>query len=107
MMNKYLEKALEIAKTSKCRYKHGCVVVNNGKIISTATNKKIGDPEIAWRKSHVHAEAAAVIAAGKYARGASVYVARVSADGSPATSKPCRKCEGYLSRLGVTQVVWT
>jgi pyrimidine deaminase RibD-like protein len=106
-VNKYLEKAMEIAKTSKCRYKHGCVVVNNGKIISTATNKKVGDPETAWRKSHVHAEIAAVAAAGKHAYGSLVYVARVSADGSPAVSQPCKKCEGYLNRVGVSQVVWT
>jgi pyrimidine deaminase RibD-like protein len=106
-VNKYLEKAMEIAKTSRCRYKHGCVVVNNGRIISTATNKKVGDPETAWRKSHVHAEIAAVLAAGKHARGSSVYVARVAADGSPAVSQPCKKCEGFLSRVGVAQVVWT
>lgn len=106
-MNKYLQRALEVAKKSKCRYKHGCVVVNNGRIVSTATNKKVGDPETAWRKSHVHAEIAAVVAAGKHAHGSSVYVARVAADGSPAVSQPCKKCEGYLSRVGVAQVVWT
>ena len=106
-MNKYLQKALEIAKTSKCRYKHGCVVVNNGRIVSAATNKKVGDPETHWRKSHVHAEAAALIAAGSKAYGATVYVARVAADGSPAASKPCKKCDGYLERFRVAQVRWT
>lgn len=106
-MNKYLEKALEIAGKSKCRYRHGCVVVNNGKIVATATNKKIGDPETHWRRSHVHAEAAAVLAAGAKANGATVYVARVSADGRPANSKPCKKCDGYLARFGVSQVRWT
>jgi pyrimidine deaminase RibD-like protein len=106
-MNKYLEKALEIAKTSKCRYKHGCVVVNNGKIVSSATNKKVGSPETAWRKSHVHAEAAAIIAAGAKAYGATVYVARSAADGSAASSKPCKKCNGYLARYRVFQVRWT
>jgi len=106
-MNKYLEKALQIAMTSKCRYKHGCVVVNNGRIVSAATNKKVGDPETHWRKSHVHAEAAAIIAAGSKAYGATVYVARAAADGSPAPSKPCKKCDGYLERFGVAQVRWT
>lgn len=106
-MNKYLEKALEIAKTSKCRYRHGCVVVNNGQIVSTATNKKVGSPETHWRKSHVHAEAAAIIAAGPKAYGATVYVARAAADGSPASSKPCKKCDGYLARFRVSQVRWT
>lgn len=106
-MNKYLQKALEIAKTSKCRYRHGAIVVNNGRIVAVATNKKVGDPATQWRRSHIHAEAAAIIAAGKYAKGASVYVARAAADGSPAESKPCKKCEGYLERFKVGQVVWT
>ena len=106
-MNKYLQKALEIAKTSKCRYKHGCVVVNNGRIVSVATNKKVGDPETHWRKAHVHAEAAALIAAGSKAYGSTVYVARAAADGSPADSKPCKKCDRYLERFGVAQVRWT
>lgn len=106
-MNKYLEKALEIAMTSKCRYKHGCVVVSNGKIVATATNKKVGDPLTQWRRSHIHAEAAAIMAARKYANGAKVYVARVTSDGLPADSKPCKKCEGYLQRFKVAEVVWT
>lgn len=106
-MNKYLEKALEIAQTSKCRYRHGCIVVSRGRIVASATNKKVGDPETQWRRSHIHAEAAAIIAAGKHAHGALVYVARAAADGSPAYSKPCKKCERYLERFGVAQVVWT
>lgn len=106
-MSKYLKQALEVAKTSKCKYKHGCVVVNNGKILATATNKKIADPHTHWRRSHIHAEMAAIIAAGNQAVGATVYVARVSADGSPAYSKPCKKCERILDRYGIAQVFWT
>lgn len=107
-MNKYLEKALEIAQTSKCRYRHGCVVVSKkGKVVAQATNKKVGDPETAWRRSHIHAEVAALVAAGTLARGAMVYVARVNKAGEPVLSKPCVKCERYLKRYGVAGVVWT
>lgn len=106
-MNRYLEIALEVAQRSKCRYRHGCIVVSKGRIIATATNKKIADPTTHWRRSHVHAEAAAAIAAGTRAKGSIVYVARLAADGSPAYSKPCKKCQSYLERLGVAQVVWT
>jgi hypothetical protein len=28
-------------------------------------------------------------------------------DGTPALSKPCKKCERYLKRYGVSEVVWT
>ena len=106
-MNKFLEKAMKAAERSKCRHKHGCVVVNNGRIVAVATNKKIGDPLTHWRRAHVHAEAAAVIAAGSRAHGATVYVARLAANGQPANSKPCKRCDGYLDRFGVSQVRWT
>ena len=107
-MNKYLSKALELAKTSKCRQKHAAIVVWNGTIVASKTNRKIAAPlDNQWRRAHIHAEAAAVRAAGKYASGSIVYVARVAADGSPANSKPCKKCEGYMDRYKVSQVVWT
>lgn len=106
-MSKYLLEALKVAQKSKCRYKHGCIVVNRGKIVSSATNKKVGDPETHWRRAHIHAEMAAVLAAGKHANGATVYVARLAADGSPASSQPCKKCERFLERYGIAQVVWT
>lgn len=106
-MSKNLEKAIKVAQKSKCKYRHGCVVVVNGRVVAEATNRKVGDPESGWRKSHIHAEFAALIAAGSRATGAQVYVARVLADGSPANSKPCKKCERLIERMGVSQVVWT
>lgn len=106
-MNRYLEMALGVASKSKCRHKHGCVVVRDGRIVSTSTNKKIGDPTTAWRTSHVHAEFAAITAAGSLAVGSNVYIARIAADGSPAPSKPCKKCESILLRSKVAKVVWT
>lgn len=75
--------------------------------MATATNKRVGNPEEAWRRSHVHAEAAALLAAGDRAYGANVYVARLTADGGPAESKPCKKCEKYLEKFNVARVVWT
>lgn len=106
-MNKYLGIALDVARKSKCRYKHGCVVVSNGRVIAHATNKKIGDPKLEWRRSHVHAEAAAAIAAGSRIAGAHVYVARISPTGLPLESRPCRKCQRYLQRMGVAKITWT
>ena len=106
-MNKYLEIAIGIAQKSRCRHKHGCVVVFNGKVVASATNKKIGDPRHEWRRSHVHAEAAAAIAAGTRIAGAHVYVARVNAFGDPTDSRPCQKCERYLKRMGVARITWT
>jgi deoxycytidylate deaminase len=55
----------------------------------------------------MHAEIAALLVAGSRAYGATVYVARVRKDGTPADSKPCKKCEGQLKRKGVKKVIWT
>lgn len=106
-MNQYILKAMKLASKSRCRYKHACVIVRDGRIVSEAVNKKIGDPEIAWRTSHIHAEVAAVAAAGTRAAGSVAYVARVNALGDPAPSKPCKRCENLLARSGVAKVVWT
>lgn len=107
-MNKHLEKALEVAKTSKCRYKHGCVVVSRrGKVLSVATNKKVADPKTQWRSSHIHAEFAALVAAGKEANKGFIYVARVNSRGRPASSQPCKKCQGLIERFGISNVVFT
>ena len=107
-MNKHMEMAINVAKTSKCRFKHGCVVVYRGKVVSSATNKQLLVPnDRTWRRSQVHAEAAAIAAARKYSNGATVYVARVDNDGQPMDSKPCKRCESLLSRYGINQIIWT
>lgn len=98
---------MEIASRSKCRYKHGCVVVFRGKIVAVATNQRVGDPNEGWRRAHIHAEHAALLAAGDRAYGSTVYVARVGANGEPAESKPCRKCERLLDKFKVAAVIWT
>lgn len=106
-MNRFLLKAIDIAKTSRCRYRHGAVVVSNGQVVSMATNKIVGDPEKAWRKAHIHAEIAALTAAGQRAIGATLYVARVNAQGLTRDSKPCKKCEGFIEKYKIGSVIYT
>ena len=106
-INKHMAQALELAAKSKCRHRHGCVITKNGRVIATATNKKVGDAGTAWRISHIHAEFGAIGAAGSRASGSHVYIARIGADGTPAPSKPCKKCKNMLDRAGVAKVTWT
>lgn len=107
-LNKFMLEAIHIANSSKCRYRHGCVVVSNGQIVGKATNKLVGDQsKTSWRKSHVHAEIAALNEAGDRAIGSVVYVARIRKDGTPADSKPCKKCESQLTKRKVKKVLWT
>lgn len=82
--------------------------MSNGVVVAEATNKKIRESDsVSWRIAHVHAEEAAITAAGSRAKGATVYVARVGRDGLPALSKPCKRCERRLARVGVAKVIWT
>lgn len=106
-MNRFLLKAIDIAKASRCRYRHGAVVVSNGQVVAMATNKIVSDQGKGWRKSHVHAEVAALTAAGARANGSTLYVARVNAQGMARDSKPCKKCEGFIEKYKVGSVVWT
>lgn len=106
-MNKFLQRAVEAALMSRCQYRHGCVVVSRGQVVSVATNRRVGDPDEAWRRAHVHAEAAALLAAGDKAYGSTLYVARVSKSGKPLTSRPCKKCERVIGKFKVAAVVWT
>lgn len=107
---RFLRRAYEVAKNSKCRQRHGAVVVRNGNILSFATNKDINDMRVMDEKhirthASVHAEVAALSRVAD-PRGCTVYVARVLKAG-PGLSKPCERCQEYLDSAGVKRVVWT
>lgn len=100
-----------MASESKCRQRHGAIVVRNGNVLSIATNKNINpmnvlDEEHVREHASIHAEVAALRRVAN-PRGCTVYVARVMSDGSPGLSKPCIRCQKYLDKAGVKQVVWT
>jgi pyrimidine deaminase RibD-like protein len=107
MKSKYITKAVALAATSRCRYQHGAVIVYRGQIIASGVNKIVNDQTKGWRRSHVHAEVAALLEAGPRAAGATMYVARLSADGTPVNSEPCKKCKRYLEKYKVGNVFWT
>ena len=59
-------------------------------------------------KTHcsVHAEVDALNKASN-AEGATLYVARVSSDGSPRNSRPCSRCYNKLIVSGIKKIVYT
>lgn len=103
--------ALDIAKKSTMRSKHGCVIVDNkGNIISTGFNKEI----FLYKKKHytyydqfqnhksIHAEENAIrnVDPAKL-NGAKLYVVRWgSHEKNPLimNSKPCKKCANIIGR---------
>jgi len=65
-LNKPLAASVALAELSRCRQKHGAILMNRGRLVSSAVNIKYHTPEGAnWRSSHGHAEEIAVRQAGK------------------------------------------
>lgn len=109
----YLDQAIELAKMSDCRFKHGAVIRKSGKTISVGINHNVNDPkylddETAAIHAAVHAEVAAMNACRKVdLNGATIYVARVLKTGDPRMSKPCENCQKVLKARGVKKVYYT
>lgn len=106
--NRFLTRAFELAHQSRCTHRHGAVLVRGGRIIAQATNRYRNDPaNVPWEGCQVHAEEAVLRMAGERARGAAIYVARVTPGGRASLSKPCDRCQRALETAGVKKVYWT
>jgi tRNA(Arg) A34 adenosine deaminase TadA len=105
-----LEQAKRIASTSSCGKKHGAVAVKGGRVVGVGVNSYQNDEslfEILPYNLSTHAEQACLRAIGNNARGATIYVARVSRTGEERMSKPCSACQKALKLAGVRRVVYT
>lgn len=106
-----LEQAKKIAAISDCRYKHGAVAVKGGRVLGVGVNSSRNMRELydllpANARSE-HAEEALLRVIGDSAKGATVFVARVSRSGEERMSKPCSNCTILLKEAGVRRVVYT
>jgi tRNA(Arg) A34 adenosine deaminase TadA len=100
-MNKFLERAMGVALTSSCRYRHGAIVVKHGHVLGSGTNRIRNDPKyVDWRSSSIHAEIVALRRAS-FPKRATIYVARVNRLGEPRLSKPCANCQEVLDGLRI------
>ena len=110
-IDKRMKAALALAELSRCRNRHGAVLLNGGVVISAGVNSsKLSSEEITddnWRSAGMHAEAAAITSAGSAASGSIVYVSRVNKAGQPVQSAPCKRCQGLAERRGVRKIVHT
>lgn len=102
MNNRFLDVAVGIALTSKCRMKHGCIVVKHNRILGISPNVYRNDPRnVANRHLNycsIHAEARAIRKAG-FPKKAIVYVARVNRQGERRYSRPCEGCMSLIEEL--------
>jgi deoxycytidylate deaminase len=109
----YLDIAVRLAESSDSNFKHGAVFVRGGRLLSVGVNKWRNKNNIPVIESDgyiphltIHAEIDA-LARVKDAKGATVYIARVTKNGEERFSRPCERCEKALMDAGVKRVVYT
>ena len=119
---KFLNEARAVSLVSDFNRIHiGCVVVYNGKVVSSGWNNTKTDPIQAkynrYRNMmgnkviHMrHAEIMAlkkIIHMGLDTKNILLYTYRELADGTPALSRPCPACMNFLKDLGVRKIVYS
>ena len=108
----YISVARYFASKSRSKKKHGAIVVKSGRVLGTGFNKDKNHP-LAISEEHIkthasrHAEIEAIRDANWNVKGATLYVARVSSDGSPRNSRPCSRCYNKLIVSGIKKIVYT
>lgn len=109
-----LDRAIEIAKQSTVKQKHGAVIYKAGRVLAVGVNSiRNVHPtmEMARHNYTTHAEAAAIRGLGSptvhIAENSTLYVVRVNRQGKPINSMPCSQCLGLLSTHKVKRVVYS
>ena len=95
--------AEEVAGKSGQYQRHGAVVVQNGKIVSSGFNKSTGK----YPSMHtLHAEMAAIKMCNNVID-SHVYVVRINNQGQLANSMPCKKCYRFMVKRKIARVWWS
>lgn len=112
-----IEHALKIATGSTCAQRLGAVIVSSGRVLSTGFNTVRNASKV--DKPYCHAEHAEVSAlrrlrrsarsegGAQVAKGATLYVARLKANGTFGAAAPCARCMNAIIRAGVARIVTT
>ena len=102
--DRYMELAREEAlKACHTKFRHGCVLIKNGKVIGTGNNTDTN--RLKWRT--IHAEEAVIRANQRYCYGATLIVARIKADCSFGFSLPCARCQRMIEKYGIARTYYT
>lgn len=113
---KFIQDALELAKTSQMESMHGCIIAHKNNAIANGINAHIYNQEnrgVFSRHAEMSALANLIAIKGHNAKFLSecvVYVARVGPESigfPPRMSKPCDKCLKLLQKVGIKKFVFT
>jgi len=108
----YMNVARYMASKSEEKNRHGAVVVKSGRVLGMGYNKIKNHPHVIMEGRHKfdcgpHAEVEAIKDAGKHAKGATLFVARVNKNGEDRLSKPCVNCQKYIEESEIKNVIYT
>lgn len=115
---RFLDRAIGVALTSDCRFKHGAVITKGSRVLAWSPNIFRNDSRIDYEGATFHAEDAAVRELYRSTgetygggmgslKGYTMYIARVNRQGEPRLSRPCSACFDLLLFLGITDFVYT
>jgi deoxycytidylate deaminase len=113
---RFIRIASKIAQKSEHHYPIGAAVVKGNRVLATGVNLYKSHPlQEAYEKdgdiidsSSIHAEVAAIRKLPRnILEGATIYVARLLANGSNGLSKPCSGCMMRIKKSGIKKVVYT
>lgn len=107
--HKFFDMARRLSKKSDYFHQLGAVIVKKNDVLGFGYNKPHKThPRSNNRFKTIHAELDAIIGLSKDdLYGATIYVYREHANGSPANSKPCQYCQMLIKEAGIKKVCYT
>lgn len=105
---RWLDSAVNLTSLAKHeQWRVGALLVKGGRVLSMGVNRYRNHPsKVGIEGVSYHAEEVALKRAGD-ARGATIYVARVTRSGIMGLARPCERCQELLAEHGVHTAVWT
>lgn len=98
--------AIREALRSGAKKKHGAIIFKNKRIISLGFNQLKTHPKCKQEYPYLHAEEDALMRAGEYAKGADLFVVRLTFDGL-GMSRPCCVCTKILQEKGIRNIYYS
>jgi len=102
----FLSATAKIAQTSDYRFRMAAMIVKSGRVLGGDTNSPKISPNTPPKRVSTHAEIRAIRGV-KNTEGSTMYVARLSSEGSTALSKPCVWCLQHIIDAGISRIVYT
>lgn len=107
----FIDRAIQEAKKSHHKSRHGCIIFKGSRILSTGFNQlrhcsKLDKKYLKWVGS-LHAEQATILFNQSDLKRSSLLVIRLNNMGQLMYSKPCKVCEALIRDVGITKIYYS